>query len=238
MTKLLVSVRSGKEAQVALAAGAQLIDVKEPSRGALGAADGNTIEAVVSLVAGRAPTSAALGELVDANWLPSSLAERLTFAKFGLAGCASDPNWRQRLQESVASLPRGVVPVAVAYADWERAVAPQPEEVLAIAQELHCGGLLVDTFDKTCGPVVEHISFAGLDQLIHDAQCVGMLAVVAGGLRHHELPAILALQPDYIGVRGAVCCDGRESQLDGAKVRELLEILATGQCRRQTAANR
>ncbi len=39
MTRLLVSVRSAAEAEIALSAGADLIDVKEPSRGSLGAAD-------------------------------------------------------------------------------------------------------------------------------------------------------------------------------------------------------
>ena len=36
MTGLLVSVRSAEEAEIALAGGANLIDIKEPSRGALG----------------------------------------------------------------------------------------------------------------------------------------------------------------------------------------------------------
>ena len=52
---LLVSVRSAAEAITALEAGADVIDVKEPSRGALGAADCETIAAVVRAVAGRAP---------------------------------------------------------------------------------------------------------------------------------------------------------------------------------------
>ena len=36
MTRLLVSVRSAEEAEIALAGGADVIDVKEPRRGALG----------------------------------------------------------------------------------------------------------------------------------------------------------------------------------------------------------
>ncbi|MEX0712176.1 MAG: (5-formylfuran-3-yl)methyl phosphate synthase, partial [Pirellulales bacterium] len=39
MTKLLVSVRSLAEARLALAAGVDLIDLKEPARGSLGALD-------------------------------------------------------------------------------------------------------------------------------------------------------------------------------------------------------
>src|SRR5207244_7336185 len=39
MTGLLVSVRSAAEAETALAGGADVVDVKEPRRGALGPAD-------------------------------------------------------------------------------------------------------------------------------------------------------------------------------------------------------
>ena len=65
MTRLLVSVRSAAEAEAALTGGASVIDVKEPTRGALGRADDGAIADVVAAVAGRAPVSAALGELRD-----------------------------------------------------------------------------------------------------------------------------------------------------------------------------
>ena len=39
-SRLLVSVRSAAEAEIALHGGADLIDVKEPTRGSLGRADG------------------------------------------------------------------------------------------------------------------------------------------------------------------------------------------------------
>ena len=65
MAGLLVSVRSVAEAEIALAGGAAIIDVKEPSRGALGRADDTIIADIVRSVAGRAPVSAALGELID-----------------------------------------------------------------------------------------------------------------------------------------------------------------------------
>lgn len=237
MTKLLVSVRSAEEALTALEAGADLIDVKEPNRGALGAADCNTIEAVVSVVSGRLPTSAALGELPEANRLPASLADRLSYAKFGLAGCAEIADWPRRWQEAVASLPRGVLPVAVAYADWQSAAAPSPEDVLAVARELRCGGLLVDTFDKTRGPIDRHLDLRRLEQLINGAQCVGMLAVIAGGLRHDDLAKLLPLQPDYIGVRGAACTGDREGHLDAARVADLVSTLSQWQRCHQLSTN-
>jgi uncharacterized protein (UPF0264 family) len=63
--QLLVSVRSAAEAEAALEGGADVIDVKEPSRGSLGRADDDVIAEVVSTVAGRRTVTAAMGELVD-----------------------------------------------------------------------------------------------------------------------------------------------------------------------------
>ena len=64
MTRLLVSVRSVEEARVALDAGVDLIDFKEPRRGSLGAVDASTAAEIVQAIGGRAPLSMACGELI------------------------------------------------------------------------------------------------------------------------------------------------------------------------------
>lgn len=94
-TQLLVSVRDSAEAAIALDAGADIIDVKEPNLGSLGFAGSETVQAVVDLVDGRCPVSAALGECTD--WLNdegvwSAVATApvfpgpLSFVKLGLHG--------------------------------------------------------------------------------------------------------------------------------------------------------
>src|SRR6476620_4190786 len=103
---LLVSVRSAVEALAALAGGADVIDVKEPSQGSLGAADDNTISAVVRAVAGRAPVSAALGELVDLIGSPNGegarpLVDGVSLFKTGLARCGSLSDWQTHWQRAV-----------------------------------------------------------------------------------------------------------------------------------------
>ncbi len=55
MTGLLVSVRDAEEAADAVAAGADLIDVKEPRGGSLGATSPAVMAEVVRSVAGRRP---------------------------------------------------------------------------------------------------------------------------------------------------------------------------------------
>src|SRR5437763_12115741 len=118
-TQLLVSVRSAEEARMALAGGADIIDVKEPLRGSLGMANAEIIQAVVNEIAGRAPVSAALGELVDFQSIPSVTG--VSWFKIGLCGMAGKDfqlSWQQcRIESSPARL------LGVYYADHERVEA-------------------------------------------------------------------------------------------------------------------
>jgi uncharacterized protein (UPF0264 family) len=230
MSKLLISVRSASEAEIARAAGADLIDVKEPDRGPLGAADAKIVEEVVRQVAGRVRVSVAMGELVDldpfaAAAIDPRLGGKVKFAKFGLAGAARLDDWLERWQTAIGGLPPAVTPVAVAYGDWQTAVAPDPWEVLAQGVSLGCGALLVDTYDKTAGPLTEHLAADELRRLIAAASESGLLSVISGGLGLAEVAEVLRLAPDFIGVRGAACGGDRTATLDLAKSRELVDMV-------------
>ncbi|MDD5632129.1 MAG: (5-formylfuran-3-yl)methyl phosphate synthase, partial [Methylococcales bacterium] len=63
MTGMLASVNSMEEALLALSAGVDIIDLKQPALGALGALDMATVKQVVAEVAGRCPISATIGDL-------------------------------------------------------------------------------------------------------------------------------------------------------------------------------
>jgi uncharacterized protein (UPF0264 family) len=225
MTKLLISVRSAEEAQIALEEGADLIDVKEPSRGSLGAADIATIAEIVERVAGRVPLSAALGELLDAARLPGALAGQLRYAKFGLAGCAMQPGWVRRWEQAIDALERRTMPAAVAYVDWKTALAPDPWDVLTHAIRLGCGAILLDTCDKSLGSLRDHVVLSELGRLIDAAQQGGLKCALAGSLGWDEINGLLPLAPDYVAVRGCVCVGDRTSRLDRQRVRRLVALV-------------
>src|SRR5262245_65251917 len=63
MTLLLASVTGPEEAAVALAHGADIIDLKDASRGALGALDRDVLRATVAADSGKPPVSAVTGHL-------------------------------------------------------------------------------------------------------------------------------------------------------------------------------
>lgn len=235
--RLLISVRNATETAEALAAGADLIDVKEPNRGALGMADGATIREVLAAVDASVSTSIALGELIEANAWPS-LEQLPTYAKFGLAGAARVSDWPALLRNAIGTLPRGVQPVAVAYADWHMADAPSPQEVLAVAVELGCQGLLVDTFAKSNGSLIEHLAPAELCALIGGARRSSLITVLAGGLKIDDLAELAPLEPDFFGFRGAVCRGGRNAALDPELVRTVRQLLRSGEARDQASLAR
>ncbi len=234
MTGLLVSVRDAAEARLAVEAGVDLVDVKEPRRGALGRADVATIRQVVATVERcsvdrSVPISIALGELTEfpaTTELPQF--ERIQFAKIGLAGCAQYDDWPQRWAAAFDLLPATVGRVAVIYADWQAAGSPHPDEILDAARQLNCVAALVDTFDKSSGGLVEHWSLEQVEQFIGSARDLGLLAVIAGGLTLASAAAIVSLSPDYVAVRGAACAGRRWDAIDRQRVEQLASLVRRG----------
>ena len=225
MTRLLVSVRSAHEAILALAGGADLIDIKEPSRGPLGAADPPTMAEIAAAVRGRAPLSAALGELVERPEIPGADLD-LDYAKVGLAGCAHMAGWAEAWRAFVSRLPGAILPAAVVYADWEKAAAPAPEAVLEAAAKIGCKAVLIDTFDKRGGPLTTIWPFHQLETFVASGKKRQLKVVLAGSLCLTSIPIVLPLVPDYVAVRGAACSGGRRGMIDRGMVAELSAALS------------
>jgi uncharacterized protein (UPF0264 family) len=225
-TKLLVSVRNAQEAIMALEAGVDLIDVKEPTRGSLGAADGQIIGEVLNVVAGRRPVSAALGELEQCSSSIASLPAGLRYGKVGLAGCAQDRQWPERWGAIIETLRRSSTqPVAVVYADWETAGSPSPGEVLQCAQEFLVGTVLVDTFDKSLPGLTKLWTMTRICSLVEAAHAGKMEMVLAGKISMNDAAGLKQIGADYVAVRSAVCQPDRNGTLDGGLLRQLLELL-------------
>jgi (5-formylfuran-3-yl)methyl phosphate synthase len=226
MTKLLVSVRNVIEASDALAGGADVVDIKEPLRGPLGPADPGVWKEVCREIGDGAVVSAALGEIMTDNVEElASVTEGLAFAKVGLAGCASDRDWRRRFWRAAERLPGGVQAVPVSYGDWRPAEAPTPTEVLSLAAQLPGRLLLVDTYDKRKGTLLDHLSWSDLRELARAAELVQVRLALAGSLSQSVIIRVLALKPAYVGVRGAACEGGRDGAIDSARVKSLAECV-------------
>lgn len=228
-TGLLVSVRSAEEAAIALEAGADLLDVKDPSRGAMGMAHHEVVNAVLATVAGKVPVSAAFGEwrdsiLTDAHW---HLELPLTYIKWGLAGYVAGPGWGEDLLDARRELPVGPELVAVAYADWEKANAPSPAEVAKFAKRYRFRTFLLDTFCKNGKTLLDHMKPAEIAELVAGLKRTGIAVAIGGSLVPEKLKALKDVQPDWYAVRGSVCAGGkRDGVLDPVRIRKWKETLA------------
>lgn len=227
MTGLLVSVRSAAEARVALAGGADVIDIKEPSRGALGPAAEAVWDEVSRTVAGRALVTAALGELLEEGILQRASAVRppIAFAKIGLAGCHASRGWLATWFQALSQLDRRVQAVPVAYADWPAAGSPSPSVALTLAGQTAAGLLLIDTHDKSRGGLLDHISLETLADLACEARRRGVRLVLAGSLNHSSIRRVLHLEPAFVGVRGAACLAGRSGTVALPLVKALAALV-------------
>lgn len=233
---LLVSVRNADEALAALAGGADVIDVKEPSRGSLGAADRSTIAEVVRVIDGRAPVTAAAGELVDLMPMLEAnssvpLSPGVSLAKIGLSQCGILHNWQAHWQKAIAAIQiagsDNAQPVAVIYADWQAARTPNPDQIYSLALAIGCRVVLIDTWIKSSGTLFDHWPTEDLRHFVDRVQISGKIAVVlAGSLTDTNLLRAAELRPKLVAVRGAACDAGRESSISQngvAKLRQLLD---------------
>jgi len=240
VTKLLVSVRDVEEARIALEAGVDLIDMKEPTKGALGAVEAAEAKRIADLCGrSRKPLSMALGELQDD--VPSALEgnvpfpllddplpavpDEVSFVKIGLAGCARRARWRAQLQLLRRSFDPNTGFVAVVYADGDAVAAPAAEAIVAEAIKLEARGVLVDTAVKDGRTVFDHWSPMQVRRFVEEVQSLGMLAVVGGGLTLTTIPQVVLSGADYVAVRGAACATDRTSKIDADRIRAIRQLL-------------
>jgi uncharacterized protein (UPF0264 family) len=221
--KLLVSAVSAAEARHALLGGADIIDVKDPREGALGAPSPGVLAEVVAVVGGTAPVSVALGDLPA---LPhtAALAARgaaltgASYVKAGLRG-ALDVAAAIALMTAIRDAVGAEIGViAAAYADAAELEPPAlaPAALPEVVARSGIAGALVDTYVKDGRGLYAWLSPADVGELVARTRAAGGTFGVAGQLRLEDLRRVEA---DVVGVRSAVCRGGdRGAGLDAELV--------------------
>jgi uncharacterized protein (UPF0264 family) len=225
--RLLVSVRGPAEARAALIGGADVIDAKEPRRGALGAVSPAVLAAIARTVDSARPVSAALGDVAtgEAAIRRARAAARqdVAFVKVGFTGVQSEA----RARGLAAAARRGVGSraglVVVAYADWEQVGGLPPRRLVAVASEIDAAGVLFDTAHKAAPlfALERPEVVGGWVAMAHEA---GLFAVLAGSLTDSDLATARDLGADVVGVRGAACIGGRLGRVVPERVAKLVAL--------------
>ena len=228
MTGLLASARNLAEARLALAGGADIIDLKEPWAGALGAVPTARMREIRSALGPGVRLSATIG---DHPMHPQSLATAVTttaatgvdYVKVGFFAGGDREGCIATLAAAAA---RGVAIVAVLFADLGID--------LALLDALHgagARGAMLDTARKGTG-LCQQLKSQQLAVFVQRCRERDLLCGLAGSLRLADIPPLLALAPDYLGFRGALCNGDRRGRLDAAALAAVRAgiPLRSGQC--------
>jgi hypothetical protein len=231
--RLLVSVLSGQEARRALDGGADIIDVKDPGEGALGAPSPRILGEVVREVAGAAPVSVALGDLPNLPHTAALAARGAAFSgadmvKLGLRGVRELDDAVALVRAVADAVGPSTAVIAAAYGDADALDPPAlpPALLPELVERAAVSGALVDTFVKDGRSLYHWLSESELSDLIARTRTAGAIFGVAGQLSRGQLRRVSA---DVVGVRSAICRGGeRSAELDVELVAAAVAELRAG----------
>ncbi|HUU76608.1 MAG TPA: (5-formylfuran-3-yl)methyl phosphate synthase [Methanoregulaceae archaeon] len=226
--QLLVSPRDIEEAKQSLAA--DIVDVKKPSEGSLGANFPWVIRAIKDL--SDKPVSAAIG---DFDYKPGGAAltaygaacAGADYVKIGLMFDGAD-----RAKEMIEGVVKAVKQdfpdkyvVIAAYSDYARLGTISPFVMAPLAAEAGADVVMVDTGIKDKKSTFEFMNEAELTRFTSMNRDAGVMTALAGSLTFEDLDSLKRINPDIIGVRGMVCGGDRDSSIQEELVTRLIRMV-------------
>jgi (5-formylfuran-3-yl)methyl phosphate synthase len=217
--QLLVSVATPSEAAQVAAAGIDFIDLKDPTRGALGNLPEATLAAIVARLGAqprRGKLSATIGDLpaTDIDAIMTRVS-RVAACGVNLVKVGITRTGATELLDTLATCSHSIVPVFIADCGLDA-------EVLARAARLPFAALMIDTADKLAGSLLDRMDGSKLREIVASVQAEDCAIGLAGALRISDWPRIAALAPDFAGFRSAVCHGWRGGALDGRLLARLV----------------
>ncbi len=233
--QLLVSVVSEDEVQAAILGGADIIDVKNPREGSLGASFPRVIREIRELTPIAVPVSAAIGDMPH---LPGTAALAalgasvcgIQYVKVGLLGSRRHQDVVVLLREicqAVHVYDPDISVIATAFADAHKVEALPPLALPAAAVEAGADGCMLDTAIKREGTLLTHLKDAQLQDFTAQCRQLDLLSALAGSLGEADIPRICELGADILGFRSAACQGDRtRGHVTVSKVKRLKTLMS------------
>ena len=222
MTQLLISVKNSMEALLALEAGADIIDLKDPNVGALGALNIDETQDIVQAMKGNGLISATVGEQhASLNVLVHDIKVRAAIGIDIIKIVASPLFYSDDFVMHMQTLTNnGIKIVTVFFADEKIDL-----DLLAKIKQAGFFGAMLDTKIKQ-----HHLLQvqAAEDLKIFTQMChqFHLQSGFAGSLQPQHIAYLMQFNPTYIGFRGGVCENlARKNALCHSKVIEIKKLL-------------
>ncbi len=204
MTGMLASVNSVSEALLVLSAGIDIIDLKQPELGALGALDIAVVKQIVTEIAGRCPVSATVGDLPMQAELVFNAVKAMaeTGVDYVKIGFFPGDDWLGTLDKLSSLAEHNYALIAVLFADTKPDIS-----FLSALAAAGFKGVMLDTMNKRTGSLTQVMIKRDILAFVKQAKALGLLCGLAGSLRVEDISELLVYQADYLGFRGALCLE-------------------------------
>lgn len=233
--KLLISPKDEKEAAEAIAGGADIIDVKNPKEGALGANFPWIIKRIREITPKNIEVSCTLGDVPN---LPGAMSlaalgaatTGVDYIKAGLYGLKTEEDavyLTRSVTRAVRDFDSSIKVVITGYADASRVGSVNPMLIPDITHKAQADIAMIDTAVKDGKNLFTFLTIDQLRSFVDAAHDHGLKAALAGSLKKEDLPAVYALGADVVGLRGAACTHGDrvDGRITRETVRELVEVV-------------
>ncbi len=234
MTGMLASISNLEEAKIVLQENVDIIDLKDPLQGALGAVTTATAREVVAFVSGRCFVSATIGDLpMQATAIKKAIVRMAStgvdIIKVGVFDALTDKVIATLKEQAIKGAKdtngKQFTIVMVFFVDKDLNL----KKIIDLAK-VGVRGVMLDTAEKMQGNLRMHMQDKELRAFVKQAKSYGLLAGLAGSLKACDIAPLLKVEPDYLGFRGALCRDNlRTETLNVAAVRKIRFLLSKAQ---------
>ena len=220
MTAMLASVKSLEEADIVVKAGVDILDLKDPNHGALGALEVELIKSIVDKYSDKITISATIGDKpFDIDLIKPSIDSIIeTNVDIIKVGVFSN-DFNQSLFESLIEYKKQNIKIVLVF------FADKFFDYIEITKLLDSSviyGVMLDTANKNSGSLLEITDIERLNEFVIMAKKNNLFTGLAGSLKSDDIKYLLPLQPDYLGFRGALCSDNdRVARLDELSVHRI-----------------
>lgn len=230
--KLLVSPRDLGESKIAAHGGADIIDIKNPLEGSLGANYPWVIKNIKESLPKNLELSATMGDLDNRPGFASLAARGLsnldvTFIKVGLF--VNSFKHSLELAESIVKATKNSKSrvVLAGYADYLKIGTIDPGKLLKTAVLSGAEGVMIDTYQKNGKTLFDNMEIPDLLAFVKEAKDLGFITALAGSIKTEHISRLKKLDPDIVGVRGVVCTntDRLRGKIEKEKVKEFKKLL-------------
>lgn len=210
---LMVSVQNLPEAHQAVKGRADIVDVKNLQEALVGSAEPSLVKQVRESVPSEHHASVTLGVVPNqvgtvAMAVYTAGALNATSVKVGFM--KSDYSQAVEILQASKRALQGTDTKLIGslFADNHLYDGLEPRRMVDLAKDGECDGWLIDTLTKDGRNLFDFIDESELREMVYLGKESGMSTALSGHLKLDNLDVLARVNPDIVGVRGAVCSKG------------------------------